>query len=233
MGRPGSSQLIVLNRAVPAQATYDQFWERYFFKVAEIDVQEARRKALMQGRKRAGSGGKIVSCSGGTDCVTFQIGVQAADEDDFNWDEEESAEATQEEKAASVAEGDEPGEEAVAEAAEEESKPAPEPTLSEAAGAAEEDGWGETNDASELVEEPQPSPASAPAHAAEEKPSEPAAQPPEEPETDGWEEEQLAAPTPQPAEKEAEASAESSQPAADAGTPQEGDKEEGDWGWDS
>ncbi|KAI9026277.1 hypothetical protein DFJ74DRAFT_34022 [Hyaloraphidium curvatum] len=57
----------MLERIVPAQASYEQFWQRYFFKIAEIDVLEARRKALMQG-------------------------VQTADDEEFTWDEDDSSE---------------------------------------------------------------------------------------------------------------------------------------------
>ncbi|KAJ3326428.1 hypothetical protein HDU76_012932 [Blyttiomyces sp. JEL0837] len=37
----------LLSRLVPSQVSHEQFWQRYFFKVAEIDREEETRKRLM------------------------------------------------------------------------------------------------------------------------------------------------------------------------------------------
>ncbi|KAJ3338245.1 hypothetical protein HDU93_009834 [Gonapodya sp. JEL0774] len=38
----------MMDRLVPSEVSYDTFWLRYYFRVAEIDFQEARRKKLVE-----------------------------------------------------------------------------------------------------------------------------------------------------------------------------------------
>jgi hypothetical protein len=35
---------------VPGEVPYDEFWMRYFFKIAEVEREEETRKRLMSGK---------------------------------------------------------------------------------------------------------------------------------------------------------------------------------------
>ena len=38
-------------RIVPGTLTEDEFWTRYFFRVYQVEREEARRKAIIQGER--------------------------------------------------------------------------------------------------------------------------------------------------------------------------------------
>ncbi|KAI0829652.1 hypothetical protein BC628DRAFT_1056169 [Trametes gibbosa] len=48
----GPTHTIFGDHAVPAELTPEEFWTRYFFRVYQVESEEARRKAIIQGKNR-------------------------------------------------------------------------------------------------------------------------------------------------------------------------------------
>lgn len=66
--------------AVPELLTEDEFWTRYFFRVYQVEREEARRKAIIQGKPHV----SVVH-----EAMFIQIAGTNDNDEDFSWEDEE------------------------------------------------------------------------------------------------------------------------------------------------
>ena len=67
---------------MPETLTPEEFWTRYFFRVYQVEREEAHRRAIIQGIALSNS-----RCDGTS--LTLFVGTAAVNDDDFSWEDDD------------------------------------------------------------------------------------------------------------------------------------------------